>query len=638
MIMNYYKQIELFEYVSFDLFDTLIFRTFSEYSGVFKYVEYIYNKFYTPSIQGFWKKRIQAEKAARKRRGWAEVNLDEIYSELKYSNEVKEILKTLEVKVEIDNCVPNKEVVDIVQNCNKQNKKVIIITDMYLPRMCIQKILDKCGISCTKIFISGEEKRTKCEGDLFPYVLNQLNIQGNQLIHLGDNKVSDYMNPMKFGIKSVQYIRSREPFPYIISCKKDILCNHLDALITNGYSSVKEHSLEYKIGFSVVGPIMVEFCNWIHQMKIENKIDKLFFVAREGYLIKRCYEECFPEDLDSVYYVRVNKHLLRLPLLNKNNIKSVLLKSIKNYKSISWKEILEHFEIQDLLSEERIAKLLNKVNLNEKINIAKVDEKFYLDKFEILLSILQPAIDEQSRLLKTYLESFDIHGKKIGLVNNSYSGNGQALLQEFYEQQNINCEILGLQFAGNKICERNLGEKYRTWIPGNKENSLLAYQFERASLIFEHLLFESNGTALRMVQSEKGDAHVVCEEPRKEKKDFSKIKKFQMGAMDFTQIYSENLKEHVGFKSIKYFVNLAQNPTKDDAIILGNLYDDDVDGDRPIVDFSLPFNVKYLYKNDIYNAISWIQGYLKGKDIPDIYRKIFNIRVWLTNILHDIKK
>lgn len=634
--MNYYNQIEPFEYVSFDLFDTLVFRTFSEYFHVFRYVQFLYNEKYDEKIQQFTKKRENAEKIARKKRNWEEVSLDEIYEELSYPDEVKTRLKTLEIYVEEKNCIPNKEMTDLFRYCQRQGKTMMVITDMYLPEKCIRKILGKSDIICENLFISGEIKKTKITGELFGYVLGKLNISPDKMVHIGDNRSSDYSNPLKLGIHAVCYSRKKEKFPYQIKGKNNILVNHVNSIIKNGYCESDRYRAEYKLGYTVMGPIVSEFCLWIHKIKMEENIDHLLFLSREGYAIKKCYEEMFPEEISSIHYARLNKHVLRLPLLEEDNIKEIMLRSIKNHREVSWEEVLKHFSMNDFLIQEFMKKW--QINRKEKINLEDIEKSEYIYIFRDLVELLKPLIDEQKCLMKEYINSFEITGARVGLVNNSYSGNGQALLEKFCFNNSMNIQLIGLQFAGNKKCQSSLGKRYRTWISSSSDKSLRSYLFERGSLVFEHLLFEPNGTSLKLIRNDEGMAAVVCEEPRGERKDFERIKTVQDGIADFVLVKKNNIQADIGEESIQYFINLIQKPERQDAIVLGSLYDDDVDGDRHIIDFEMPFHFSYLYKNDIYNKISWIQGYLRGRDEVDLYRIIFNVRLWMTDFIHKIKR
>ncbi len=57
------------------------------------------------------------------------------------------------------------------------NKEVICTSDMYLPIGTIRKIIEKNGYIIEKIYLSSQIKLTKFTGDLYKYVLKDLNVQ-----------------------------------------------------------------------------------------------------------------------------------------------------------------------------------------------------------------------------------------------------------------------------------------------------------------------------------------------------------------------------------------------------------------------------------------------------------------------------
>ena len=69
------KEIKNYDIVSFDIFDTLLKRNVKEPTDVFSYMEKKYQ------INGFREKRIEAEKAARKKKNGLEISLEDIYAE-----------------------------------------------------------------------------------------------------------------------------------------------------------------------------------------------------------------------------------------------------------------------------------------------------------------------------------------------------------------------------------------------------------------------------------------------------------------------------------------------------------------------------------------------------------------------------
>lgn len=627
------NELNNYNYISFDLFDTLIFRGFSSYDKVFDFVEYQYNLAHDNKITKFKTNRIKAEKKARKKANYQEVTLDEIYDELNLDIETKNEIKSIEKMVEVSTSLPNREMIDVLNRLNAEGKTIIITTDMYLPEETILKILTRHGITYTHVFVSGEFKKTKQQGDLFLLVLSKLGIKEPELIHIGDNKNSDYEIPKKIGIDAVLYNRKIIDFPYMLN-SNNTLADHYNSLIRNGFIDLnQEYADEYKIGFSVMGPVITSFCNWIHDIKQTKNLDGMLFLAREGYAIQNIYEILFPEEKQVVRYARINKHILRVPLLTKDNLSGLLKSTLKNNKQSSWRYIFESLGISNI---EGIS-LPDGQNLDSIITIEDLDTARYEKVQDDILKLLSDEVASQSALLVGYLNDLDICNRKIGLINNSYSGNGQKLLTKFGEQQNMNLDLLGIQFAADKSCKKALGDKYVTWL-NDQSDSMMAYLFERGSLIFEHLLFEPSGTAIKLDKAESGKPFVVCEQTRTEQQDFEKIAAYQAGMKDFAKIVKDDVECDIGALGMQYFVNLIQNPTRKDALLLGNLHDDDTDIDRLINNYDEDFNLGYLYKNDIYNRVSWVQGFLKVKGAPDIMRNLFNIRLYLTHYFHNAKR
>ena len=493
-------------------------------------------------------------------------------------------------------------------------------------------ILSKNCINYDYAFISGEEGKTKQEGDLFLHVLNVIGIEKTDLIHIGDNKISDYSMPMSIGIKAVLYQRRFEPLPYLLK-RNDIICDHYNSLIRNGFIGFEQkYKDEYKIGFTVMGPVITSFCQWIHNIKEIKKLDRLIFLAREGYAIKNIYNLLYPNDCHYVQYARINKHVLRIPLLTKNNLSELLKSTLKNNRFSTWRFIFASLNISNIDD----VKLPKDQNLDSVILISELDDVKYDDVKKYIVEKLAGKIDLQSVLLREYLINLNISNRRVGLVNNSYSGNGQKLLLEFVDRNNLNVDITGVQFAANSVCKKVLGDKFVSWLSA-KDNSLMAYLFERGSLIFEHLLFEPSGTAIGLDRDSYGNSYVVCEQARMEKKDFDKIAAYQAGMMDFAKLVHKNIDCTIGTDSMRYFLNLIQKPSKRDAFIIGNLHDDDTDIDRAINDYEEDFSLEYLYKNDIYNRVSWVQGFLRVKSKTDIFRKLFNIRLYITHYYHKLR-
>ena len=148
-----------FEYISFDVFDTLLFRNVGDYKDIFYFIEEKYNQQFSDKISNFRTARIIAEQQARNESQKEDITFDDIYNKLNYSDHIKNTLKKIELQSEFESVFPNIVMVDFLLNCKRNGKKIIITTDMYLPNDVIYKMLKKCGIRkeyINNIFISGE--------------------------------------------------------------------------------------------------------------------------------------------------------------------------------------------------------------------------------------------------------------------------------------------------------------------------------------------------------------------------------------------------------------------------------------------------------------------------------------------------
>lgn len=187
-----------FETVSFDIFDTLIVRNVQDPRDIFRNI----NK---SEDNKFVKYRIEAEKKAREKKESKEVTLNEIYNEmLKFYNKSEvENFESIEKKEELNSVCPRKKIVDIYNECLASGKKVYLISDMYLPRELIEKMLQKCKIkNYEKLYISNEFGKTKKTGELFQLFVESEKITTKTHLHIGDSIRADFYGAKKAKLKT----------------------------------------------------------------------------------------------------------------------------------------------------------------------------------------------------------------------------------------------------------------------------------------------------------------------------------------------------------------------------------------------------------------------------------------------------
>ena len=81
---------------------------------------------------------------------------------------------------------------------------------MYLDRATIESILQNCGYDLTgvNVYVSSEYGKTKRSETLFKEVMKTEWVEGRDVLHIGDNLISDFLRPRQCGIKSFLYRRA----------------------------------------------------------------------------------------------------------------------------------------------------------------------------------------------------------------------------------------------------------------------------------------------------------------------------------------------------------------------------------------------------------------------------------------------
>ena len=288
---------------SFDVFDTLITRVTATPTGIFSLMQRKIQK--NPMYQGnayvqenFFSLRIGAEEVARNtyvRNGINEVTVEQIYGVLVAEHLLTEgqavSLATLERETE------QKAVQGIPSNIKKvkqlleAGERVVLISDMYLDRETIQKMLGKVDpiLASLPLYVSSdEEKKGKWTGELFRLVQEKEQVSWKDWHHCGDNPHSDYKVPKSLGIVCERY----QPEALLEVEKEYLKGKEAEAktqLMVGCARLARIYGKEntaYRLGCSIGGAILYPYVNWLLKDCVEKGIKRLYFIARDGFIIK----------------------------------------------------------------------------------------------------------------------------------------------------------------------------------------------------------------------------------------------------------------------------------------------------------------------------------------------------------------
>ena len=298
-----------FDIVFFDIFDTLLKRDVAKEHDVFDFVERNYNLCHKDKVVNFRKKRIEAEMNARKNTSSEEVTLKDIYAELSELDEAFEskmdTLMCLEEEMEYRLSCPNPLIKQLYQYCLNRNKKIYIISDMYLSKDLIVKMLSQNGYTrYEKLYLSSEIGLQKRTGNLFKHVMTRENIKKGKAVHIGDNKKSDWIAARDAGFATVNIAKYLETVKYR-GAKEGLDSGALCSFINNRIPLIENRNVA--IGYEVYGPVLYSFVSWLKQ-KIDSSNSVLFF-ARDCFAVKKAYE-IVTDNNNSIYFYGSRKSLL----------------------------------------------------------------------------------------------------------------------------------------------------------------------------------------------------------------------------------------------------------------------------------------------------------------------------------------
>ncbi len=460
-----YQKVMNYDTITFDIFDTLVTRMVFHPDDIFMLMEKKMNRKYKKS---FIKMRKEAEASARTR--WKkDVNIHEIYDELAKKNHLSKEeankLKKLEIDTELEHFIPRKEMVDFFHKLKKEKKNLDIISDMYLTKDIITKILEKCGITGYRdLLMSCEENKRKDTGDLWKYYFDN---HKEKTIHIGDNYQSDALKVFSFGRDAVKVLSSREFLQEYYMPKEEIENSSTYGILYNRYIFNSPFFSKEKIennlklyGQYFLSPIFITFFDWLQKVNTSNEI---LFISREGYYLQKIYKKWCAlhnkKEIENLYFLasrravslascRNKEDLIELLDLGYEGSISGLFKNRYNFllPKKNEKEIFLPRDKNEVLPliDKYAKKILEKANQEEK-NYAIYIAKMIPNRKEKTLSILDLGYAGTTQYYLSKMLEQKIEGYYFALTNQ-------------LRPKKIGCKITGCFNVDNqgKIDEENL--------------------------------------------------------------------------------------------------------------------------------------------------------------------------------------
>ena len=270
---NVFKISEKYDVITFDVFDTLIIRDVMKPVDVFRFSYGEVGRYL----------RIIAEMRARKASETGEVTLEDIEKKWPFSCQK-------EIQFERSICRANPVIRKLYDALKTQGKRIYAISDMYLDSKTISGILKKAGYDIP-VIVSSEHGCDKRSGRLFKKFLAENSLDPSRVLHIGDSEESDKNGARKAGIACIQVKKHTNHLKYTGYSRNNY---ELAAFVNHGLYEVDDQIS--RLGYEIIGPIILAFCQWIHEKNKEEGFERLYFLARDMRFTYDIYRTLYPED------------------------------------------------------------------------------------------------------------------------------------------------------------------------------------------------------------------------------------------------------------------------------------------------------------------------------------------------------
>ncbi len=540
-----------YDVVSFDIFDTLIFRSFSTPKDILTLLGEKHNifKFYT--IRRECEFRVRERK--KKQSLISEVTFEEIYEEIeKYTGLDKNIGMQAEIDLELELIKPNPYMLEVFNILKSNNKKIILTSDMYLPKDAVESLVKKCGYSgYIDLLVSSEYGQTKGSGDLYNIVKEKYPNQ--KIIHVGDSHHADVEMAKKHNIESIYYSNVN------VNGKK-YRPKYMSRLIGSAYEGIVNRKLHngldtfshpYEYGYVYGGIYVLGFMNYVKEYCKKNGITKILFVARDGKIYKKVFEEISSIENEYLLYSRITHVRINIKNLREHfTTRAFKLKANTSETGVDLIELLESLDLPELIN------IFPKDKVGDRPKITKDNYEYVIEQ---ILENFDMVINKYSKYEKPYEDylraSIGEH-KNIAIVDVGWTGTGVTGLSNFIKEK-INKDIK----VHNLLAGMQCMSKNESTIKERK-NEIVPYLFshEHNRNFHDALVSSRNGFALVMFEIFTQDtipSFTGIDENGKfkfsasEVENYEFIKEIHRGIFDFSKEYISE------FKNYPYMLNIS---------------------------------------------------------------------------------
>lgn len=201
----------------------------------------------------------------------------------------------------------------------EQGIKMVAVSDMYFNSDLLCELLGRKGLLhyFEHVYVSADTQEGKYTGKLFRRMLQAQSVRAGQVVHIGDNPISDRRVACQEGLQGVwlyekKDLRRRERLALSASMAQRggiwTGRHFFDTVQTRIQQNdgLNPRNFFFRYGRDVLGPAFSVFMQGLHerlqrQVNAKQPVEKLLFVARDGFLFDQMYRKTATQAVPSEY-------------------------------------------------------------------------------------------------------------------------------------------------------------------------------------------------------------------------------------------------------------------------------------------------------------------------------------------------
>ena len=302
--------------ISFDVFDTIFIRRIEDPDLIkIPVARFIADKANKLGIDISWHevatKREEIESQQRQRNGLSFPDYEACYDNFMpqmlnqvFGSQLPDnfFQQVADYEMSLENAVlvPREKLIDWIKLLKQRDKRLFLISDIYLPAKYIARLVEDKGLShyFEAIISSADSFNAKASGTAYPLVEKQFELDKSRWLHVGDNPISDGTRPQEFGIRALVINDPRERHRKLLAKKYNHYSTHnnfwkgrnMQQLMLPLEADNCDHDDLYVQGFNQFGFVFGYFMQRLAEQCKQLGLKRIYFCSREGWMLQKCWE------------------------------------------------------------------------------------------------------------------------------------------------------------------------------------------------------------------------------------------------------------------------------------------------------------------------------------------------------------